>query len=157
MDLTHSDEAGQARMVNITGKEATHRVARARGRIRMLPATLEAIRANVLKKGDAISIARVAGIMAAKRTSDLIPLCHPIPLTDLQVTCALDDTLPGIIVEASAETTAQTGVEMEALVAVNVTLITLYDMAKGIDKTMELGEIFVVEKRGGKSGDWSRP
>jgi cyclic pyranopterin phosphate synthase len=157
MDLTHSDDAGQARMVNITEKSATRRTARARGAITMLPATLEAIRANSLKKGDAISIARVAGIMAAKRTSDLVPLCHPIPLTDLQVSCALDDALPGVWVEASAETTAQTGVEMEALVAVNVTLITLYDMAKGIDKTMEFGHICVVEKRGGKSGDWSRP
>ena len=157
MDLTHTDESGQARMVNITDKSATHRVARALGVIKMLPATLEAIRANSLKKGDAISVARVAGIMAAKRTSDLVPLCHPIPITDLQVTCALDDALPGIVVEATAETTAQTGIEMEAVVAVSVTLITLYDMAKGVDKTMELGQIRVVEKRGGKSGDWSRP
>lgn len=157
MDLTHSDDAGQARMVNITEKAVTHRLARARGTIRMLPATLESIRANTLKKGDAISIARVAGILGAKRTSDLIPLCHPLPLTDVQVTCALDDALPGIVVEASAETTAQTGVEMEALMAVTVTLITLYDMAKGIDKTMELGQIQVIEKHGGKSGDWRRP
>ncbi len=157
MDLTHSDDAGQARMVNITEKAVTHSLARARGTIRMLPATLESIRANTLKKGDAISIARVAGILGAKRTSDLIPLCHPLPLTDVQVTCALDDALPGIVVEASAETTAQTGVEMEALMAVTVTLITLYDMAKGIDKTMELGQIHLIEKHGGKSGDWRRP
>ena len=157
MDLTHSDDAGQARMVNITDKKATHRMARARGAIRMLPATLDAIRANTLRKGDAVSVARVAGILAAKRTSELVPLCHPIPLTDLQVTCTLDNALPGIWVEATAETTAQTGVEMEALVAVNVTLITLFDMAKGVDKSMELGQICVVEKRGGKSGDWSRP
>jgi len=156
MDLTHTDAAGQARMVNVSGKEATQRYARARGTIRMQLATLTAIRANTLKKGDAISVARVAGILAAKRTSDLIPLCHPIPLTDVQVSCAFEDSLPGIIVEASADTTAKTGVEMEAIMAVSVTLITLYDMAKGIDKNMELGQICVVEKRGGKSGHWTR-
>jgi len=156
MDLTHSDEAGNARMVNVTGKAITLRYARARGMIRMQPSTLAAIRDNTLKKGDAISVARVAGILAAKRTSDLVPLCHPVPLTDVQVSCALDDSLPGVAVEASAETTAQTGVEMEALTAVSVTLITLYDMAKGIDKTMVIGDICLVEKRGGKSGDWRR-
>lgn len=156
MDLTHSDEAGNARMVNVTGKAATARYARARGTIRMEASTLAAIRDNALKKGDAISVARVAGILAAKRTSELVPLCHPIPLTDVQVSCALDDSLPGVVVEASAETTAQTGVEMEAMTAVSVTLITLYDMAKGIDKSMLIGDICLVEKRGGKSGDWRR-
>ena len=157
MDLTHVDDAGQARMVNVSAKSTTHRFARARGVIRMAAATVDAIRANTLKKGDAIGVARVAGIMAAKRTSDLVPLCHPIPITDLQVSCTLDDALPGIRVEATAETTAQTGVEMEAIVAVSVTLITLFDMAKGMDKTMELGEISLIEKRGGKSGDFIRP
>lgn len=141
-------------MVNVTAKPATHRFARARGIIRMQATTLQAIRNNTLTKGDALSVARVAGIMAAKRTSDLIPLCHPIPLSDVQVTCTLDDALPGVRVQATAETTAQTGVEMEAVVAVSVTLVTIFDMSKGIDKTMEVGEISVVEKRGGKSGDW---
>lgn len=152
--LTHLDDQGRARMVNVTAKPATHRFARARGIIRMQATTLQAIRNNTLTKGDALSVARVAGIMAAKRTSDLIPLCHPIPLSDVQVTCTLDDALPGVRVQATAETTAQTGVEMEAVVAVSVTLVTIFDMSKGIDKTMEVGEISVVEKRGGKSGDW---
>jgi cyclic pyranopterin monophosphate synthase len=155
-DLTHLDESGNPRMVNVSGKPVTARYAKASGRIRMQRATLDAIRANALKKGDAIGVARIAGIMAAKRTAELVPLCHPIPLTDVTVAVAVDESLPGIRVEASAETTAPTGVEMEALVAVSVTLITLYDMAKGIDKTMELGEISLVEKRGGRSGTWTK-
>ncbi|MFN8571113.1 MAG: cyclic pyranopterin monophosphate synthase MoaC [Gemmatimonadaceae bacterium] len=157
MKLTHTDASGQARMVNVGGKPATARFARARGVIQMQQSTLSAIRDNTLKKGDALSVARIAGIMAAKRTSDLVPLCHQIPLADVQVQCTLDDALPGVCVEATAETTAQTGVEMEALVAVSVTLVTIFDMAKGIDKTMEIGQISVTEKRGGKSGDWSKP
>lgn len=157
MDLTHTDASGQARMVNVGDKPVSHRLARARGIIQMQHATLSTIRANTLKKGDALAVARIAGIQAAKRTSDLVPLCHQIPLSDVQVQCTLDDTIPGIRVEATAETTAQTGVEMEALVAVSVTLVTIFDMAKGIDKTMEIGQISVTEKRGGKSGDWSKP
>lgn len=122
----------------------------------MQPATLEAIRANTVKKGDVLAVARVAGIMAAKRTADLIPLCHPLPLTDVSLTIELDSALPGARVTASARTAAQTGVEMEAVVGASVTLITIFDMLKGLDRTLEIGEIVVTEKRGGKSGDWSR-
>ena len=144
-------------MVNVSDKERTHRFARARGSITMQPATLEAIRQNTLKKGDALSVARVAGIMAAKKTSDLVPLCHPLSLTNVQITLELDSALPGVRVEATAETTGETGVEMEAIVGVSVTLITLYDMAKGIDKGMEVGQISLIEKRGGRSGNWMKP
>ena len=144
-------------MVNVSDKERTHRFARAGGSIRMQTATLEAIRENTLKKGDALSVAKVAGIMAAKKTSELVPLCHPVTLTDVQITLELDSNLPGVRVEATAETTGETGVEMEAIVGVSVTLITLYDMAKGIDKGMELGQISLIEKRGGRSGHWVKP
>lgn len=144
-------------MVNVSDKERSHRFARARGIIKMRQATLDAIRDNTLKKGDALSVAKVAGIMAAKKTSELVPLCHSLSLTDVQITLELDSQIPGIRVEATAETTGETGVEMEALVGVSVTLITLYDMAKGIDKEMELGQISLIEKRGGRSGHWVKP
>jgi cyclic pyranopterin monophosphate synthase len=155
-DLTHADEAGRARMVDVSGKTPTQRLARARGAIRMRAGTLAAIRANDLRKGDALSVARIAGIMAAKRTSELIPLCHPLPITDVSLTIVPDESLPGVRVEATAKTTAVTGVEMEAIVAASVTLITIWDMVKGIDNALEIGEIVLVEKRGGKSGDWVR-
>lgn len=155
-DLSHVDASGQARMVDVSAKQSTDRLARAEGVIRMRAATLEAIRANQIAKGDVLSVARIAGIMAAKKTSDLVPLCHPISLTDLQLQFVLDDSLPGIRVEATAKTTAQTGVEMEAIMAVSVSLVTIYDMAKGVDKGMEIGQISLVEKRGGKSGVWVR-
>jgi cyclic pyranopterin monophosphate synthase len=157
MDLTHADGSGQARMVNVSDKDRTHRFARARGVIRMQAETLEAIRENTLKKGDALSVAKIAGIMAAKKTSELVPLCHSLSLTDVQITLELDPQLPGVRVEATAETTGETGVEMEAIVGVSVTLITLYDMAKGIDKGMEVGQITLIEKRGGRSGNWVKP
>ena len=144
-------------MVNVSDKERTHRFARARGAIKMQAATLTAIRENTLKKGDALSVAKIAGVMAAKRTSDLVPLCHPLMLTDVQITLELDSDLPGVRVEATAETTGETGVEMEAIVGVSVTLITLYDMAKAIDKEMELDQITLIEKRGGRSGHWVKP
>lgn len=153
-DLTHVDEAGQARMVDVSAKEATSRFARARGNIRMRAETLQAIRENRMTKGDVLTVAKIAGVMGAKRTSELVPLCHPIPLTDVQVTLSIDDSLPGVVAESTARTTAQTGVEMEAIVAVSVSLITVYDMAKGVDKGMVIGQISLVEKRGGKSGDW---
>jgi cyclic pyranopterin phosphate synthase len=152
--LTHVDDSGRARMVDVTGKPVTERMARARGAISMRPETLEQIRTNQISKGDVIGVARVAGILAAKRTSELVPLCHQIPLTDIRIEFELDQNLPGVRVEATARTAAQTGVEMEALVAVSVSLITLYDMAKGVDKGMEMGQISLVEKRGGK-GDWA--
>jgi cyclic pyranopterin phosphate synthase len=157
MDLTHTDGSGQARMVNVSDKERTHRFAKARGIIKMRPETLDAIRQNTLKKGDALSVAKIAGIMAAKKTSELVPLCHSLSLTDVQVTLELDPQIPGIRVESTAETTGETGVEMEAIVGVSVTLITLYDMAKGIDKEMELGQVSLIEKRGGRSGHWVKP
>ena len=138
-----------------TGR-ATERVARAKGAITMGAPTLELIRRNQIAKGDVLGVARVAGIMAAKRTSELVPLCHPIGLSDVQVDLSLDDSLPGVRVEVTAKTAAQTGVEMEAIVGVSVSLVTLYDMVKGVDMHMEIGQISVVEKRGGKSGDWVR-
>lgn len=154
--LSHLKPSGEASMVDVTGKELSERVARARGSIRMRPETLAAIQANALKKGDVIGVARVAGILAAKRTADLIPLCHPIPLTDLQIELTPDASLPGIIAEATARATWKTGVEMEALTAVTVSLLTVYDMAKSMDREMELGDISLLQKSGGKIGNWSR-
>jgi cyclic pyranopterin phosphate synthase len=144
-------------MVDVTDKPSTDRLARAAGSIRMAPATLAAIRDNTLAKGDVIAVARVAGVMAAKRTAELIPLCHPIALTDLQIDVSLDDTLPGLRAVATAKTIGQTGVEMEAITAVAVTLITVYDMAKAVDRGMEIGQISLLEKAGGRSGNWHRP
>ncbi|MBC7894377.1 MAG: cyclic pyranopterin monophosphate synthase MoaC [Cytophagaceae bacterium] len=155
-DLSHVDPTGKARMVDVSGKKATRRFAKASGAITMKAETLEAIRGNSLAKGDVLGVARVAGIMAAKRTADLIPLCHQLPLSSVTVDFEMDQSLPGVRVVASASTEAQTGVEMEAILAVSVSLITLYDMAKGVDKGMQIGEISLVEKRGGKSGDWVR-
>ena len=155
-DLTHVDAQGRARMVDVSDKPVTARIARATGSIRMQRATLDAIRANALAKGDVLGVARLAGIMAAKRTAELIPLCHPIALTDLRVDITIDDALPGLQVEATAKTAAQTGVEMEALVAVSVSLVTVYDMAKAVDRSMVIGEISLAEKVGGRSGHWQR-
>ncbi|MFP5354358.1 MAG: cyclic pyranopterin monophosphate synthase MoaC [Gemmatimonadota bacterium] len=155
-DFSHVDPSGQARMVDISGKTATARMARARGAIRMRPETLRLIRDNQIAKGDVLTVAKIAGVMGAKKTSDLVPLCHPIALSDIQLAFSLDDVLPGVWVEATARTTGSTGVEMEAMMAVSVSLITIYDMAKGVDKGMELAHISLIEKRGGKSGDWVR-
>jgi cyclic pyranopterin phosphate synthase len=154
--LSHVNSAGEASMVDVGGKPLTDRVARARGSITMRPETLAAIKANTLKKGDVLAVARVAGILAAKRTPDLIPLCHPIPLTDVQVELHADESLPGIIAEATARATWKTGVEMEALTAVTVSLLTIYDMVKSLDRGMELNDISLLQKSGGKLGDWSR-
>ena len=154
--LSHVDAAGQASMVDVGAKALTDRVARARGAIRMKPETLAAIESNSLKKGDVLAVARVAGVLAAKRTPELIPLCHPIPLTDVQIDLRSDHELPGIIAEATARATWKTGVEMEALTAVTISLLTIYDMAKSLDRGMELYDISVVEKAGGKLGNWSR-
>ncbi|HEX6050046.1 MAG TPA: cyclic pyranopterin monophosphate synthase MoaC [Gemmatimonadaceae bacterium] len=155
-DLSHVDPEGRARMVDVSAKPVSARWARATGSIRMRRETLAAIRTNTVAKGDVLGVARLAGIMAAKRTSELIPLCHPIPLSDVTVDITFDDTLPGLRVEASAKTAAQTGVEMEAIIAVSVTLVTVYDMAKAIDKSMVIGEISLAEKAGGRSGHWVR-
>ena len=151
--LTHIDEAGAARMVDVGGKAVTAREAIASGRITMSAEAAAAIGAGTAKKGDVLAVARVAGIMAAKRTSDLIPLCHPLPLTKVEIDLAVDAT--GVTATATASTEGKTGVEMEALTAATVTLLTIYDMAKAIDKTMVLSDIRVVAKSGGKSGDWT--
>ena len=155
-DLSHLDAEGKARMVDVSGKPGTARMARATGSIRMRSETLAAIRANAIAKGDVLGVARLAGIMAAKRTADLVPLCHPLPLSEVTVDIAFDDALPGLRVDASAKTAAQTGVEMEAIVAVSVTLVTVYDMVKAVDKSMVIGEISLAEKVGGRSGHWVR-
>jgi cyclic pyranopterin monophosphate synthase len=155
-DLTHVDESGEARMVNVGAKDDTERFARATGTIRMRPDTLAAIAANDIAKGDVLAVARIAGIMAAKRTAELIPLCHPIVLTDVQVALTLDPSLPGVRAEASARSVGKTGVEMEALTAVTVSLITVYDMAKAVDRGMLIGDISLAEKQGGRSGNWTR-
>lgn len=154
--LSHVDDSGNARMVDVSGKNSTTRVARAAGSIRMRQSTLDVIRANGLKKGDVIGVARVAGIMAAKKTAELIPLCHQIALSDVGVEFTLDDSLPGIRAESHARTTGQTGVEMEALTAVAVALLTIYDMAKALDRGMTITGIALLEKSGGASGDWTR-
>jgi cyclic pyranopterin phosphate synthase len=151
--LTHIDEAGRARMVDVGQKSDTERVAIARGEIVMQPATLALIKAGGMKKGDVLSVAQIAGIMAAKRTSDLIPLCHPLALTQVDVNLELADTLPGIKISATVRTVGKTGVEMEALTAVSVAALTIYDMAKAVEKTMRIQNIRLVEKRGGRSGE----
>jgi len=151
--LTHLDETGRARMVDVGAKPDTERLAVARGEILMKQATLDLIRAGNIKKGDVLTVAQLAGIMGAKRTSELIPLCHPLPLTSIAVDCTLDDALPGVQITATAKTTGKTGVEMEALTAVSVAALTVYDMAKAAEKTMRIQNIRLVEKHGGQSGD----
>jgi cyclic pyranopterin phosphate synthase len=154
--LSHVDAEGRARMVNVTAKPETHRVATASGTIRMKSATLDAIRGNQIAKGDVLGVARLAGVMAAKRTAELIPLCHPLPLHDADVQLTLDGSLPGVRVEATCQTVARTGVEMEALTAVSVALLTIYDMAKAVDREMIIGDIVLLAKTGGTKGGWSR-
>jgi cyclic pyranopterin monophosphate synthase len=155
-ELTHTDGAGRARMVGVTAKADTVRTARAEGMITMTVQCLDAIEANAVSKGDVIATARIAGIMAAKKTAELIPLCHPLLLTDVGVEFAVDRELPGLRVSAWASSRGPTGGEMEALTAATVALLTIYDMAKALDRTMELSGIRLAEKRGGKSGDWKR-
>jgi cyclic pyranopterin phosphate synthase len=155
-ELTHTDADGRARMVDVGDKADTQRIARAEGTITMSADALSAIELNTLAKGDAISTARIAGIMAAKKTSELIPLCHNISLTDVGVDIDADRTLPGLRVSAWASSRGKTGVEMEALTAATVALLTLYDMAKSIDRAMEISRVRLIAKSGGKSGDWSR-
>jgi cyclic pyranopterin phosphate synthase len=155
-DLTHSDDAGRARMVDVSGKPPSHRIALATGAIRMAAATLNAIRGNSLRKGDVLAVARIAGIMAAKKTSETIPLCHPVALTDVGVEFTFDDALPGVRVQSHARTLDRTGVEMEALTAVSVALLTIYDMAKSVDRGMTITSIALLQKSGGAKGDWKR-
>ena len=155
--LTHFDERGAARMVDVAAKAETHRVAVAGGSIRMLPATLELVRSGTAKKGDVLGVARIAAIQAAKRTSELIPLCHPVPLTSVTIDFSIDDSAARIDCRASVECTARTGVEMEALTAVQVALLTIYDMCKAVDRGMTMDGIRLLEKRGGKSGTYTAP
>lgn len=153
--LTHIDQSGAANMVDVGSKDETERQAVAEGSVRMKPETLALILEGNAAKGDVIGTARLAGIMAAKKTSDIIPLCHPLMLTKVAVEIEPDHTLPGLRVRALARLKGRTGVEMEALTAVSVTCLTIYDMAKAVDKHMEIGGIRVIEKSGGKSGDWT--
>jgi len=155
--LTHFDAQGQAHMVDVGGKAETRRIARATGSIRMQPATLAAIAAGSAKKGDVLGVARIAAIQAAKRTADLIPLCHPLPLTHVQVDFAIDAAAGAVHCTVQAETLGRTGVEMEALTAVQVGLLTVYDMVKAIDRGMVITDVRVLEKHGGKSGSWTTP
>nr|WP_281284976.1 cyclic pyranopterin monophosphate synthase MoaC [Chitinolyticbacter meiyuanensis] len=152
--LTHFDANGQAHMVDVGAKAETARIAVASGHIRMLPTTLELIASGGHKKGDVLGIARIAAIMAAKKAADLIPLCHPIPLTRVTVDFALDLAGSSVQCTVSAETVGRTGVEMEALMAVNVALLTVYDMCKAVDRGMTITDVRLLEKHGGKSGSW---
>ncbi len=153
--FTHFDSTGQAHMVDVSAKPETHRIARASGVIRMLPATLALIASGHAKKGDVIGVARIAAIQAAKRTSDLIPLCHPLPITRVAVDFTVDAATNAVTCTAQVETLGRTGVEMEALTAVQVGLLTVYDMCKAVDRGMVMDNIRVLEKHGGKSGAWT--
>jgi len=155
-DLTHFNGAGEAHMVDVGGKPETRRVAIAEGRISMQPATLARITGGEHAKGDVLGIARVAAIMAAKRTADLIPLCHPLPLTRVSIEFDIDSAASAIVCRATTETTGRTGVEMEALTSVQVALLTIYDMCKAVDRGMRMDGIMLLHKRGGKSGEWNR-
>ncbi len=155
--LTHFDERGAARMVDVAGKPETHRLAVAVGTIRMRRETLALVKSGTAKKGDVLGVARVAAIQAAKRTSELIPLCHPVALTSVSVEFTLDEAASSIECRASVECTARTGVEMEALTAVQVGLLTIYDMCKAVDRGMTMDAIRLLEKRGGKSGSYVAP
>lgn len=152
MALTHFDAQGDAHMVDVSDKAVTSRVAQAESYIKMAPETFEIITEGRAKKGDVLGVARLAGIMAAKRTADLIPLCHPLPITKVSVELTPDASLPGIRIVATVKTTGQTGVEMEALTAASVAALTVYDMSKAVDKAMEIGGTRVILKDGGKSG-----
>jgi len=154
--LTHFDQGGQAHMVDVGAKQDTHRVAVASGIISMKPETLAVIQSGTAKKGDVLGIARIAAIMASKRTSDLIPLCHPLALTHVSVDFSVDEAQSRISCTVRVETNGKTGVEMEALTAVQIGLLTIYDMSKAIDRGMVMSDIRVQEKHGGKSGSWSQ-
>jgi cyclic pyranopterin phosphate synthase len=151
--LTHLDDSGSAHMVDVGNKAETERLAIAGGEVLMKKETLDLIRAGTIQKGDVLTVAQIAGITAAKRTADLIPLCHPLPLTFIDVKLTLDESLPGVFIRATVKTNGKTGVEMEALTAVSVAALTVYDMAKAIEKTMKIINIRLIEKRGGRSGD----
>lgn len=154
--LTHFDKDGRVNMVDVSAKDSTERVAIAGGCVTMQMETLSLVIDGAAKKGDVMTIAEIAGIMGAKRTSDLIPLCHPLPISGAKIEISIDETLPGLRVQSSVKTTGQTGVEMEALTAVSVACLTIYDMLKASDKAMVIGPIELLEKRGGKSGHYRK-
>lgn len=156
MDFTHINEEGRARMVDVSGKADTERVAEARAAVRMQPETLEAIRSGGVKKGDVLAVAQVAGIMAAKQTSSLIPMCHPLMLTSVDISFSFDTDNNRIVIHSQVKTTGKTGVEMEAMTAAAVAALTIYDMAKAIDRWMVIEEVLLLEKSGGKSGHVKR-
>jgi cyclic pyranopterin phosphate synthase len=156
-DLSHVDDLGRAHMVDVGAKPDTVREARARGAVVMQPSTLELIQHNVLQKGDVLAVAKIAGIMAAKRTSELIPLCHPLPLTSVDLMFSLDRSAGQIDIESVARVTGKTGVEMEALTAVAAAALTVYDMCKAMDREMRITDIRLIEKQGGRSGFFHRP
>jgi cyclic pyranopterin phosphate synthase len=151
--LSHIDASGNARMVDVSSKADSIRTATASGEVSMLATTLALIRNGAFKKGDVLTVAQIAGIMAAKKTADLIPMCHPLVLDHIEVNCSLDDAIPGVLISATIRTSGKTGVEMEALTAVSVAALTIYDMAKAVEKTMRIQNIRLVEKHGGVSGD----
>ena len=152
--LSHLSKGGEARMVDVSAKTATERVAVAEGRVVMAAKTLDLVLAGNAKKGDVVGAARIAGIMAAKRTHELIPLCHPLPVSKVEVDIAPEQDPPGLMVQATVKVTGQTGVEMEALTAVSVACLTIYDMVKAVERGMRIEDIHLVEKRGGKSGHY---
>jgi cyclic pyranopterin monophosphate synthase len=151
--LSHIDESGRAHMVDVGAKPETERMAVARGEVYLRQETVDLVRKGLMKKGDVLTVAQIAGVMAAKRTAELIPLCHPIPINQVEVALELDDTLPGVQIRAMVRTTGKTGVEMEALTAVSVAALTVYDMVKAVEKTGRIQNIRLVEKHGGLSGD----
>jgi cyclic pyranopterin phosphate synthase len=155
--LSHVDDQGDARMVDVAGKPVTERTAEAEGAVRMSREAYELVAANAIEKGDVLTVAQVAGVMAAKRTGELIPLCHPLGLDVVNVETTLDSALPGVRVRALAKVTGRTGVEMEALTAVAVACLTVYDMVKAVDRSMEVEGVRLVSKTGGTRGDWRRP
>ena len=153
--FTHLNETGEAHMVNISDKQPTYRTAIAQGQISMTPETLARIKQDQVNKGDVLQVARIAAIMAGKKTSELIPLCHAIQVTSLKVNFTANEVLPGLVVEAEASSVGKTGAEMEALTAVSIALLTIYDMAKSLDRTMVMSQVKLLSKEGGKSGQWS--
>jgi cyclic pyranopterin phosphate synthase len=152
-NLSHLDEAGRARMVDVSAKPDTVRTATARGEVLLKPETVALVKQGLMKKGDVLAVAQIAGILAAKKTSELIPLCHPLPLSQIVVNVEVDEALPGVQINATVKTTGKTGVEMEALTAVSVAALTVYDMVKAVEKTGRIQNIRLVEKHGGMSGD----
>ena len=155
MDLTHQDDAGRPRMVDVGGKDETDRVAEAEGRLRLSPAALEALRSGTGPKGDPLLVAQIAGIQAAKKTADLIPLCHPLQLTGVNVQIDVDSELPAVVARSRVAVRGRTGVEMEAITAVAVALLTVYDMLKAVDRGMQIEAVRLLRKEGGRSGIWT--